>query len=125
MALLDLITKDKPSYRRQLNDPRWVTRANDHRRVHNFCLSCKRSGVVLQVHHVLYDSRPAWDYNDDELVSLCEDCHKQMHHLFKVFKVIMSRHNATNMTALVGLVKMLLDQNPEALALEKLTRLLK
>ena len=124
MAILDLITKPKTSYRELLNDPRWAKRAAEHRRVHNFCHSCRRTGIVIHVHHTVYDSRLPWEYADTELVSLCEDCHVQVHKLFLVFRSMASRHNATNMTALLGLIKLLLDKYPETVVVEKLSRLI-
>ena len=35
---------------------------------------------TLNVHHVIYDSkRQLWDYDFNELIVLCEDCHKNWH----------------------------------------------
>ena len=36
----------------------------------------------LNVHHkIYYRNRDLWDYNDDDLVTLCEDCHHYIHSL--------------------------------------------
>jgi hypothetical protein len=36
----------------------------------------------LNVHHkIYYKNRNLWDYQDDELVTLCEDCHHYIHSL--------------------------------------------
>ena len=35
--------------------------------------------VALQVHHLLYRDVNPWSYSPDEVVVLCEDCHKKRH----------------------------------------------
>ena len=36
----------------------------------------------LQVHHLVYRDTNPWSYNPDELVVLCEDCHKKRHGIY-------------------------------------------
>ena len=45
----------------------------------------RKSPLVLQVHHKHYmmDKR-AWEYEDEDLVTLCQDCHSMLHHLIPV-----------------------------------------
>lgn len=81
--------KDRPDYRDQLKDSRWLAKRetilNRDGRI------CQRDGSPhrLQVHHKKYagDFRPPWDYNDDELVTLCEKCHKELHRRENVEKL--------------------------------------
>lgn len=45
----------------------------------------QRSPLVLQVHHKRYfiDKR-AWEYEDNDLVTLCQECHLKVHKFFPV-----------------------------------------
>jgi hypothetical protein len=80
--------------------------------------------VPIQVHHSVYDSRPPWEYDEAELVSLCPACHQQLHEVFKVFRAFISRTNATNAKAFTGLLKLMLDKYGETGTIEKMARLL-
>jgi 5-methylcytosine-specific restriction endonuclease McrA len=43
------------------------------------CFSCKTT-TNLQVHHKYYlKDREIWDYPNTALITLCKDCHKQLH----------------------------------------------
>ena len=49
------------------------------------CRYCGKTDCVLQVHHKYYNVYPngtkpkPWDYPDDALITLCDDCHKRVH----------------------------------------------
>jgi len=46
------------------------------------CVSCGASGegVLLNVHHGFYvPGRAPWEYQDEDLVTWCEDCHNIRH----------------------------------------------
>lgn len=56
----------------------------------------------LNVHHkVYYRNRELWDYQDDELVTLCEDCHHYIHSL-KDFGIPIIEKNANGNNMLIG-----------------------
>lgn len=64
------------------NDERWLDRANEIRRLDGYkCAMCGESNVELHVHHLAYPPKPfhIWDATDDELVTLCKDCHRKVH----------------------------------------------
>ena len=54
------------------------------------CRYCGRHDGILQVHHKYYNVYPnstkpyPWDYPDDALITLCEDCHKRVHQNKKI-----------------------------------------
>jgi hypothetical protein len=55
------------------------------------CRSCGAAGdgVTLNVHHAYYESgNDPWDYPDDALVTLCADCHKEIHSCMKRIAVL-------------------------------------
>jgi hypothetical protein len=73
--------QDRPDYQDQLKDSRWLAkRAMILNRDGRICQHCG-SPHRLHVHHKEYagDFRPPWEYNDDELVTLCENCHENLH----------------------------------------------
>ena len=45
----------------------------------------QKSQLVLQVHHKHYMmDKKAWEYEDEDLVTLCQDCHSKLHQLIPV-----------------------------------------
>lgn len=72
------------TYDKQLNDPRWksfrrfIFVARGRR-----CEMCG-STKVLQIHHPRYiHGRRAWEYTCNEVVVLCNECHKAVHGIKK------------------------------------------
>jgi 5-methylcytosine-specific restriction endonuclease McrA len=44
------------------------------------CQNCGDETILLCVHHLAYyPGRDPWDYDDDELVTWCIDCHNGKH----------------------------------------------
>lgn len=72
---------EKKSYSEKLKDPRWQKKrleilSRDHWR----CRHCGDGTVTLHVHHLKYfNGRNPWDYDDNYLITLCEECHKTDH----------------------------------------------
>lgn len=67
------------TYVEKLKDPRW-----QQRRLRIFdrdgwsCCFCNRKDKTLHVHHRRYiPKQEPWDYPDNLLITLCEDCHEQ------------------------------------------------
>lgn len=64
-----------------LNAKKWKRkRLRIIRRDNGQCTVCG-SKEKLCVHHTYYydDNRPPWDYSDESLITLCEDCHNKWH----------------------------------------------
>lgn len=73
--------KKMPSYWELLKDPRWQKvrlkklEASEWR-----CEACCDDGTTLSVHHKRYvKGRKPWEYEDHELVVLCQPCHEIEH----------------------------------------------
>lgn len=71
-------------YAELLKDGRWQIRKNEIMSRDGFkCKKCGASaheGVTLNVHHIrYYRGRKPWEYTDNDLVTLCEDCHRKQH----------------------------------------------
>jgi len=57
------------------------------------CRSCGKSGegVTLNVHHAYYESgRKPWEYDNEMLITWCEDCHRVRHEWMKFFMAFMA-----------------------------------
>ncbi len=69
------------TYQELLRDPLWQRRKSEILNRDNFtCTACGNKEKTLHVHHIEYWSgRKPWEYPDDMLVTLCEDCHEKEH----------------------------------------------
>jgi len=70
----------KKTYLELLNDPRWQKKRLEIMQRDDFtCQSCENKELTLNVHHLAYHKNTMlWDYKNEELITLCEDCHKQI-----------------------------------------------
>lgn len=79
------MTKDE--YHRLLNSDYWKGFSYSIIKERNFtCEDCGRRFYnqrnKLQVHHLVYRDTNPWSYKPEEMVVLCEDCHKKRHGLY-------------------------------------------
>lgn len=81
----------KLSYAEQLRHPNWQRRRLERLEVARFMCECCGSGEkTLHVHHNRYiKGRLAWEYGDDDLLVLCEECHAHEHLAQQQFKDIL------------------------------------
>jgi hypothetical protein len=66
----------------EYQDERWQSRAAEIRKLDHYkCAMCGAKDVELHVHHLSYPPTPyhIWDSADNELVTLCKDCHEKVH----------------------------------------------
>lgn len=70
-----------PTYGEQLKDPKWQrVRLKKLEAAEWRCQHCYDTETMLSVHHKRYvKGRMAWEYNDHELVVLCQPCHELEH----------------------------------------------
>ena len=74
----------KAQYEQDLNDPRWKAVVKRIRyRDNDKCQKCgcrKRKGLEMNVHHLhYYHNRKPWEYDESDLITLCRDCHREIH----------------------------------------------
>ena len=74
----------KEEYEKLLNSDYWKGYSYSLIKERNFtCEDCGRKFYnernKLQVHHLIYRDIAPWSYKPEELVVLCEDCHKKRH----------------------------------------------
>lgn len=69
------------SYKEQIKSPKWQKRRLEILQRDDFkCQICGDSEKTLNVHHLMYHKdRNIWEYEDFELITLCEDCHEYQH----------------------------------------------
>lgn len=65
------------TYFEKLKDPQWQKRRLEIMEKSNFlCARCFDGDATLHIHHRIYrKKKQPWEYSDDELECLCEDCH--------------------------------------------------
>lgn len=80
------------TYREQLLHPNWQRKRLEIMQRDDFaCKCCYDEETTLHVHHKQYvKGRMAWDYPNEELVTLCESCHEQMHEQTSAFKGLLA-----------------------------------
>lgn len=73
--------KEKVSYAEMLKDPRWQKRKSEILTRDKFtCQLCGDTTNTLHVHHLRYiKGNNPWEYSDEDLLTLCEDCHNKTH----------------------------------------------
>ena len=69
------------TYAEQLKHPKWQRRRLEIMQRDGFrCTRCAADETTPNVHHTEYRKGAApWDYPDDKLLTLCEDCHSAEH----------------------------------------------
>lgn len=71
------------SYNEQIKSPHWQKRRLQILQRDNFtCQICGSTEKTLHVHHLCYmKDAKIWDYPDNTLITLCEDCHRMEHEM--------------------------------------------
>lgn len=106
------------SYKEKLLDPRWQRKRLEILSRNDFCCEdCGTDESTLHVHHRYYlKGKNPWEYEDDALVALCENCHAVDHEwrdalnilLACVGPMFMDWHGVIGFTAGI-----LIDQSPD------------
>lgn len=76
------------TYSEKLKDPKWQRKRLEIMERDTFqCQICWNKEETLTVHHKSYiKGRDPWDYDDEYLITLCEDCHQSVHYWEKNIK---------------------------------------
>lgn len=76
----------RQSYNDLLNTDEWKKkRLEILNRDNHKCCYCGKTDGILQVHHKYYYKYPdgtrpkPWEYPNDALITLCDDCHRRVH----------------------------------------------
>ncbi len=96
------------SYRDQLRHPNWQRRRLEILDRAGFACECCQDGEsTLHVHHKRYvKGRMAWEYDDSELVALCETCHEVAHaEMIELQQALLMIHPGAGIRPIVDLVR--------------------
>lgn len=68
------------SYSKKLKSPLWQKKRLEIMKRDNFqCQLCLDTETTLNVHHKQYiNGNDPWEYDNDFLITLCEDCHREI-----------------------------------------------
>lgn len=105
----------------QYQSPHWQKKRLLILQRDNFqCQSCGGTEKTLNVHHsVPYEkNKKVWDYENDELVTLCQDCHKEISNSIEYCKLIIfgfCSNSVTWATELQSLLENIDGLNPAEL----------
>lgn len=72
---------ESKTYAEKLKDPRWKQKRMEILQRDEFrCRECRHDDLPLNVHHIIYlkEAEP-WEYDNNYLITLCEECHKIEH----------------------------------------------
>lgn len=98
------MNKQKVSYAELLKDPRWQKKRLEVMQRDGFrCQHCLRDDKPLQVHHLVYDKdKKPWEYEDNQLITLCEDCHQneteENSEIYNRFKVLVNQFKKSKLS---------------------------
>lgn len=82
--VLKTYQEQKLAYQEQLNDERWKEKRLQIMKRDGFKCALCGSKHNLLVHHTRYENgKMAWEYSDSTLVTLCKDCHVDVHYDYK------------------------------------------
>ena len=92
------------AYSELLLDPRWQRKRLEILNRDGFsCTSCEATDKTLHVHHKKYKkgAKP-WEYDNDDLHTLCKDCHSNNHNLKDALSDIVSDMDDSSLMQLIG-----------------------
>ncbi len=77
------------NYSEQLKSPMWQKKRLEIMKRDKFtCQDCGDTENQLQVHHKSYTyGKMVWEYDNDNLITLCEDCHSSITDIKKIIKL--------------------------------------
>jgi hypothetical protein len=93
------------TYAEKLRSPKWQKKRLEILDRDGWCCqSCGDKDSNLQVHHKAYKPKTdPWDYPEDWLTTLCEDCHSEIsYRLPQLNRLIGKANDASLLTAFVG-----------------------
>jgi len=107
------------TYKQQINHPKWQRRRLEVMERDGFqCQVCFDRNKKQNVHHKYYIyNKLIWEYPDELLLTVCEDCHKKIHTfiekditLTKIVEYLMI--NKTDFIIIMERIKELYNQQP-------------
>ena len=78
------------TYKEQIKSPFWQRKRLEILNMYDFkCADCKCTDKQLHVHHLIYISGlKIWEYDNELLLPLCNECHNSAHEILKIIALI-------------------------------------
>jgi 5-methylcytosine-specific restriction endonuclease McrA len=72
---------NKIEYSKLLKDKKWSDKRLEILKRDDFrCTKCSCKDCQLHIHHTIYiQNKKPWEYNNKYLITLCKNCHNQLH----------------------------------------------
>lgn len=101
------MSKGKNWYIEKLRHPKWQKKRLQILDRDGFkCTECGDTEATLNVHHLSYDyGKDPWDYPDENMKTLCENCHEYLHSLEKVRDLKEGEANVVLFTAFENMIR--------------------
>lgn len=118
----------KKTYNQLLSDNRWKALSVKLRRERPYCELCRKpdTDVTTQVHHGFYnrDLKP-WEYPEESLWVLCEECHAAMDKVRREMAVLFGHLHPAKAAMAVNMIRAVIQvpiDQPFRVRLEKIAR---
>lgn len=97
----DVKNKAKRNYSDLLKNPKWQKKRLEIMQRDNWiCRSCNDAESELHVHHLCYSEEKPWNEPDENLITLCDTCHRAIHYItscpdidIEVFVLVLKLYN--------------------------------
>lgn len=95
------------TYAEKLKDPRWQRKRLEVLEAANWaCETCGAEDKTLHVHHKRYlKGHEPWEYENEDLRSLCEDCHEEISLLSSNITAALNRLNESGRQRVLGYIE--------------------
>lgn len=92
----------RDKYQALLLDIRWQNKRNKILKRDEYkCVKCS-SKKILQVHHLKYKAKALpWEYSNSDLITLCSNCHYEVHQTTKIKMYNKAKTNKTRIEKLI------------------------
>lgn len=107
------------TYSEKLKDPRWQKKRLEIMQRDEFaCQSCYDKDSTLNVHHYVYlKNIEVWDYGNELLVTLCENCHSQRHEFIQSIMILLPKTPDNNsLNDIFDIIDMLTYMSPDKIS---------
>lgn len=103
------------AYWEKLRDPRWQRKRLEIMDASGFsCALCGADDKTLNVHHKIYiKGADPWDYKDEYLECLCEECHREKHEAEDAVKKIIAEYDVDWEQVLGYVHGLIISGNPD------------
>lgn len=100
----DDMAEKRLTYFEQLKHPKWQRKRLEVLEIAGFeCEDCGSNEKTLHVHHRQYfKGRMAWEYGNEELAVLCDECHEMAHSVDDRLKQILAVTGSNDALAMVA-----------------------